>query len=164
MRVITRRATMLVGHRSRCAISPASTLSESRNHPNCVHWRIFYFMWLWRIYEFFCVDSNPIKKVRNYRDYRPSHLKFREYFWPFWFSRSCVVVAYCNRRMRSSNVQVFVIFVMFKLMFKKCSKKKIMFRCIVIGECAVQLFNINYNNYYSINYYNKLLNYYYVNY
>ena len=40
MRVITRRATMLAGHRSRGAIS----LSKSRNYPNCVNWRIFYFM------------------------------------------------------------------------------------------------------------------------
>ena len=83
-------------------------LSESRNYPNCVHWRIFYFMWLRRIYEFFCIHSNPIWKGRNCRDYRPSHLKFREYFRPFWFSRYCVVVAYFNRRMRSSNVQGFV--------------------------------------------------------
>ena len=55
MRVITRRprrAKMLAGDRSRGAISPASILSESRNYPNCVHWRIFYFMWLRRIYEF----------------------------------------------------------------------------------------------------------------
>ena len=100
MRVITRRATMLAGDRSRDAISPASILSESRNYPNCVHWHIFYFMWLRRIYEFLCVNSNPIWKGRNCRDYRPSHLTFREYFRPFWFSRSCVVVAYCNRRMR----------------------------------------------------------------
>ena len=119
MRVITRRATMLAGdrsqgvaeakpRRSRGAISPASILSKSRNYPNCVHWRIFYFMWLWRIYEFFCVHSNPIWKGPNCRDYYPSHLKFREYFWLFWFSRSCVAVVYCNRRMRSSNVQGFV--------------------------------------------------------
>ena len=91
MRVITRRATMLAGDRSRGAISPASILSESRNHPSCAHWHIFYFMWLRRIYEFLCVNSNPIWKVRNCRDYRPSHLTFREYFRPFWFSRSCVV-------------------------------------------------------------------------
>ena len=109
MRVITRRATMLAGDRSRGAISPASILIESRNYyPNCVHWQIFYFMWLRRIYEFLCVHSNSIWKGRNFRDYRPSHLIFREYFRPFWFSRSCVVVAYCNRRMRSSNVQGFV--------------------------------------------------------
>ena len=119
MRFITRRATMLAGNwsqgvaeakprRSRGAISPASILSESRNYPNCVHWRIFYFMWLWRIYEFFCVHSNPIWKGWNCLDYRPSHLTFREYFRPFWFSRSCVIVAYCNWRMRSSNVQRFV--------------------------------------------------------
>ena len=44
MKVITRRATMLAGDQSRGAISPASILSESRNYPNCVHWRIFYFM------------------------------------------------------------------------------------------------------------------------
>ena len=60
------------------------------------------------LYEFLCVHSNPIWNGRNCRDYRPSHLKFREYFRPFWFSRSCVVVACCNRRMRSSNVQGFV--------------------------------------------------------
>ena len=108
MRVIARRATMLAGDRSRGPISPAKILSESRNYRNCVHWRIFYFMWLWRIYEFFCVQSNPIWKGRNCRDYRPSHLTFREYFRPFWFSRSYVVVAYCNKRMRSSNVQGFV--------------------------------------------------------
>ena len=108
MRVITRRATMLAGDRSRRAISPASILSKSRNYPNCVHWHIFYFMWLRRIYEFLCVHSNPIWKGRNCRDYRPSHLTFREYFRPFWFSRSCVVLAYCNIRMRSSNVQGFV--------------------------------------------------------
>ena len=36
--VITRRATMLAGDRSRGAISPASILSEFRNYPNCVHW------------------------------------------------------------------------------------------------------------------------------
>ena len=44
MRVITRRATMLAGDQSRGKISPASILSESRNYPNFVHWRIFYFM------------------------------------------------------------------------------------------------------------------------
>ena len=108
MRVITRRATMPTGDRSRGAISPASILSESRNYPNCVHWHIICFMWLRRIYEFLCVHSNPIWKVRNCRDYRPSHLTFREYFRPLWFSRSCVVVVYCNRRMRSSNVHGFV--------------------------------------------------------
>ena len=40
----TRRATMLAGDRSRGEISPASILSESRNYPNCVYWRIYYFM------------------------------------------------------------------------------------------------------------------------
>ena len=108
MRVITWRATMFAGDRSRGAISPASILRESRNYPNCVHWHIFYFMWLRRIYEFLCVHSNPIWKGRNCRDYRPSDLTFCEYFRPFWFYRSCVVAAYCNRRMRSSNVQGFV--------------------------------------------------------
>ena len=108
IRVITRRATMLPGDQSRGAISPASILSESCMYPNCVHWHIFYFMWLRRIYKFLCVHSNPIWKGRNCREYRPSHLTFREYFRPFWFSRSCVVVAYCNGRMRSSNVQGFV--------------------------------------------------------
>ena len=113
MRVITRRATMLAGNRSqgeaetkprrsRGAISPASILSESRNHPNCVHWHIFYFLWLQRIYEFLCVHSNPIWKGRNCRDYRPSHMTFCEYFRPFWFSRSCVVVGVAYRRIRSS--------------------------------------------------------------
>ena len=104
MRVITRRATILAGDQSRGAISPASILSESRNYPNCVHWQIFYFMWLRCVYEFLCVHSNPIWKDRNCRDYRRSHLTFREYFQPFWISRFCVVVAYCNRCMRSSNV------------------------------------------------------------
>ena len=108
MKVIARRATMLAGDRSRGEISPASILSEFRNYPNCVHWHIFYFMWLRRIYEFLCVHSYPIWKGRNCRNYHPSHLTFREYFRPFWFSWSCVVVAYCNRRMRSSNVQDFV--------------------------------------------------------
>ena len=119
MRVITRRATMLAGdrsqvvakakpRRSRGAISPASILSESRNYPNCVHWHIFYFIWLRRIYVFLCAHSNPIWKGQNCRDYRSSDLTFREYFWPVWFSRSCVVVAYCNRRIRSSNLQGFV--------------------------------------------------------
>ena len=108
LRVITRRATMLAGDRSPGAISPVSILSESRNYSNCVHWRIFYFMWLRRIYEFFRVHSNSIWKGRNCRDYRPSHLTFREYFQPFLSSWSCLVVAYCNRRMRSSNVQGFV--------------------------------------------------------
>ena len=93
MRVITRRATMLAGDRSRGVISPASILSEPRNYPNCVHWHIFYFMWLRRIHEFLCVQLNPIWKGRNCRDYRPSHLTFREYFRPFLFSRSCVVVS-----------------------------------------------------------------------
>ena len=93
---------MMIIWGSRGAISPASILSESRNYPNCVHWHIFYFMWLRRIYEFSCVHSNPIWKGRNCRDYRPSHLTFRDYFRPFWFSRSCIVVAYCNIRMRSS--------------------------------------------------------------
>ena len=65
-------------------------------------------MWLRRIYDFLCIHSNPIWKGRNCRDYRPPHLTFREYFRPLWFSRSCVVVAYCNRRMRNSNVQGFV--------------------------------------------------------
>ena len=92
MRVITRWATMLAGDRSRDD-------AEARS----VH--IFYFMWLQRIYEFLCVHSNPIWKGRNCRDYCPSHLTFRENFRPFWFSRSCVVAAYCNRRMQ---VQGFV--------------------------------------------------------
>ena len=83
MRVITRRATMPAGDRSRGAISPGRLLSESRNGPNCVHWHIFYFMWLRRIYEFLCVHSNPIWKGRNCRDYRPSQLTFREYIRPF---------------------------------------------------------------------------------
>ena len=83
MRVITQQATMLAGDRNRGAIRPASILSESRNYPNCVHWRIFYFMWIRRIYEFFYVHSNPIWKGQNCRDYRLSHLKFREYFRPF---------------------------------------------------------------------------------
>ena len=65
-------------------------------------------LWHRRIYEFLCVHTNPIWKGRNCRDYRPSHLTFRKYFRPIWFSRSCVVVAYCNRRIRSSNVQGFV--------------------------------------------------------
>ena len=90
---------------SRGAISPTSILSESRNHPNCVHWRILYFMWLRRIYEFLCIPSNPIWKGRNFCDYRPSHLTLRKYFRPFWFSRYYVVVAYCNRRMCNLNVQ-----------------------------------------------------------
>ena len=119
MRVITRRATMLAEdrsqggaetkpRRSRGAISLASILNESRNYSNYVHWHIFYFMWLRCVYEFLCVYSNPFWKGWNWRDYRPSHLTFREYFRPFWFSRSCVEAAYCNRRMRSSNVQGFV--------------------------------------------------------
>ena len=94
--------------RSRGAISRASILSESRNYPHSVYWHIFYFMWLRRIYEFLCVYSNQIWKGRNCRDNCSSHLTFCEYFRPFWFSRSCVVAAYCNRRMRSSNVQGFV--------------------------------------------------------
>ena len=71
MRVITRRATMLAGdrsqgvaeaksRRSRGEISPASILSESRNYPNCAHWRIYYFMRLLCIYKFLCVHSNTI--------------------------------------------------------------------------------------------------------
>ena len=101
MRVITRRASMLAGdrsqsvaeakpRRSRGVISSASILSESRYYPNCAHWRVFYFMWLRRIYEFLCVHSNPIWKGRNCCDYRSSHLTFREYFRLFWFFRSCV--------------------------------------------------------------------------
>ena len=100
-----------------------------------MHWRIFYFMWLRRIYEFFCVHSNPIWKGQNCRDYRPSHLTFRGYFRPFWFSRSYVVVAYCNRRIRSSNVPAL------SVRCERCTKnkkKKITLRCIVIGTCAVQ--------------------------
>ena len=65
MRSITRRATMLAGDRSQGEISPASIFSESRNYPNCVHWRICYFMWLQRIYEFFYVHSNPIYYTQN---------------------------------------------------------------------------------------------------
>ena len=104
-----------------------------------MHWHIFYFMWLRRIYEYFCVHSNPIWNGRNYRDYRPSHLIFREYFRPFWFSRSCVVVAYCNRRIHSSNVQGFVSTVptLYETKKKK-NRKKIMLRSIAIGACAVQ--------------------------
>ena len=108
MRVITRRVTMLAVDRSRGAISPASILNESRNYSNCVHWHIFYFMWLRRIYEFLCVHSNPVWKGWNCRDYRPSYLTFCEYFRPFWLSQSYIVAAYCNRRMCSSNVQGFV--------------------------------------------------------
>ena len=65
MRVITRRATMLAGDRSRGEISPESILNESRNYPNFVHWRIYYFMWLRRIYKFFCVHYNPIRYTQN---------------------------------------------------------------------------------------------------
>ena len=140
MRVITRRATILAGDQSRGAISPASILSESRNYPNCVHWHIFYFIWLRRIYEFLCVHSNPIWNVRNCRDYRPSHLTFRKYFRPFWISRFCVVVAYCNRRMRSSNVQGFVGTRCQRCTKKKKNKKKITLRCIVIGAWLVQFY------------------------
>ena len=123
MRVIRRRATMLAGDRSRGVISPASILSESRNYPNCVHWRIFYFMWLRHIYEIHCVQSNPIWKGRICCDYRLSHLTFREYFRPFWFSRSCAVQIY---KALSARCQ-------------RCTKKKkIMLRCIVISACAVQ--------------------------
>ena len=136
MRVITRRATMLAEDRSQGAISPARILSESRNYPNCVHWHIFYFMWLRCVYEFLCVHSNPIGKGRNCRDYRPSHLTFRKYFWPFWFSRSCVVAAYCNR---ACTVQMYkALSVRFQRCTKKKNKKKIMLRCMVIGTCAVQ--------------------------
>ena len=95
-----------------------------------MHWRIFYYMWLRRIYEFLCVHSNPIWKCRNCRDYCPFHLTFREYLRPFWFSRSCVVVAYCNRRMRSSNVQGFASMV--PTLYKEEEG------CIVIGARAVQ--------------------------
>ena len=123
MRVITRRATILAGDRSqgvaeakprrsrdKAETNPRRDQScehcrESRNFPNCVHWHIFYFMWFRCGYEFSCVHSNPIWKGRNCRDYRPSHLTFRKYFRPLWLSRFCVVTAYCNRRMRSSNVQ-----------------------------------------------------------
>ena len=35
---------MLAGDRGRGAISLASILSESHNYPNCVHWRIFYYI------------------------------------------------------------------------------------------------------------------------
>ena len=98
-----------------------------------MHWHTFYFMWLWRN-EFLFVHSNTIWKGRNCRDYRPSHLTFREYFRPFWFSRSCVVVVYCNR---ACAVQ------MYKALSVRCQrcttkKKKITLRCIVIGACAVQ--------------------------
>ena len=90
-------------------------------------------MWLRRIYEFSCVHSNPIWKSRNCRDYRPSHLTFREYFRPFWFSRSRVVVACFNR---ACAVQ------MHKALSVRCQgcakNKNIMLRCIVIGACAVQ--------------------------
>ena len=107
---------------SRGAISLASILSESRNYPNCVHWRIFYFMWLRRIYKFFCLHSNPIWKAHNCCDYRPSHLTFREYFRLFWFCRSCVVV---SRGMQCENwtahapitIQRSVIFFLFLFFF-----------------------------------------------
>ena len=86
------------------------------------------------IYEFLCVQSNPIWKGRNCRDYRPSYLTFREYFRPFWFSRSCVVVAYRNR---ACAVQMYkALSVRCQLYTKK--NKKIMLRCIVIGACAVK--------------------------
>ena len=128
MRVITRRATMLAGdwsqgiveaksRRCRDEISPASILSESRNYPNCVYWRLYYFMTSAHLQVFLrTVESNlvyaessnrifgnrklPLKthlgrwKGRNCRDYRPSHLTFHECFRPFWFSRyfciSCI--------------------------------------------------------------------------
>ena len=71
MRIFTRRATILAGdrsqgvaeakpRRSRDMISRVSILSESRNYPNCVHWHIFYFMWLQCVYEFLCVHSDLI--------------------------------------------------------------------------------------------------------
>ena len=115
MRVITQRATMLAGERSRGAISPGSILSESRKNLNCMHWHIFHFMWLRRIYEFLCVHSNPIWKGRNCRDYRPSIID------------ACAVQMYKALSVRCQRCTK-----------KKKNNKKITLRCIVIGACAVQ--------------------------
>ena len=102
-----------------------------------MHWHIFYFMWLRWIYEFFCVHSNLIWKGRNCRDYRPSHLTFREYFRPFLFSRSCVVEAYCNGACAVQMYKALSVRCQ-RCMKQKKNKKKIMLRCMVIGACAVQ--------------------------
>ena len=108
-----------------------------------MHWYILYFMWIRRIYEFLCIHSNPIWKGRNCRDYRPSHLTFRKHFLPFWFSQSCVVVAYCNKACAVQMYKAFLVRCQCctkkkKKKKKKKNKKKITLRCMVIGACAVQ--------------------------
>ena len=65
-----------------------------------------------------------------------NELKFRDYFQPFWFSRSCVVVAYCNR---ACAVQ------MYKALSVRCQrytkkkkdKKTIVLLCIVINNITL---------------------------
>ena len=108
MRLIERRATMLAGDRSRGPISPGSIVASLVISRIVCIGTYSIFCDLGAYTSFYAYNSNPIWKGRNFRDYRPSHLTFREYFRPLWFSRSCVVVAYFNRRMRSSNVQGFV--------------------------------------------------------
>ena len=71
-----------------------------------------------------------------HHDSRPLHLIFRDYFQPFLFSRSCVVVAYCNR---ACAVKMYkALSVRSQRCTKKKNNKKIMLRCMVIGTCAVQ--------------------------
>ena len=120
MRVITRQCSQEI-----------EAETKPRRVQSCEH-----FTRVRRIYEFLYVHSNPIWKGRNCRDYRPSHLTFREYLRPFWFSRSCVVVAYCNR---ACAVQIYkALSVWCQRCMKKKNKKKITLRCMVIGKCAVE--------------------------
>ena len=110
------------------AISPTHILSESRNYPDFVYWRIFYFMWLRRIYEL-----SWSWKGRNYRDYGPSHLTFREYFRPFWFSRSCVVVVWRPRDITQIfNLKIFKP----ELSFNNLGPFNTTLREIGFGSCA----------------------------
>ena len=79
MRVITRRATMLAGDRSQGVVE--AQLRQSRD------------------------EAKARSVLRAFYTY--TRMTFREYFRPFLFPRSCVVVAYCIRRMLSSNAHGF---------------------------------------------------------
>ena len=65
MWVIAWRTTMLAEDQSRDKAETKPRRDQSCEHcrvsrsfPNCVHWHVFYFMWLRCVFEFLCVHSN----------------------------------------------------------------------------------------------------------
>ena len=110
IRVITRRATMLAGDRSRDKAEARSVLRAFQ--ASLITTRIVG-MGINSILCDFGAYTSPLHLIR-----------------PFWFSRSCVVVAFCNRRsLLSLQWQ--------RSTKKKKNKKKITLRCMVIHKITL---------------------------